>query len=107
MGVLLTFPVKRLITVIVSILVRYSTNIQKLDLAEIYGSPDLQSGSKLYLRGPTDQQYDESALYCNKLHADLFHVTNETNVGMLFSSLGVQRRAIGQGFIGAKVSLHF
>jgi hypothetical protein len=90
----LTFPVKRLITIILSILLRYQANIQKLDLAEIYGSPDLQSGSKLYLRGPTDQPYDEAALYCNKLHADLFHVTNETNVGMLFSSLGVQRRAI-------------
>jgi hypothetical protein len=102
MGVLLTFPVKRLITIIVSILMRYSTNLQKLDLAEIYGSPHLQSGAKLYLRGPTDQQYDEAALYCNKLHADLFHVSNDTNIGMLFSSLGVQRRAIWTGIYRSK-----
>jgi hypothetical protein len=98
----LTFPVKRLITIIVSILMRYSTNIQKLDLAEIYGSPHLQSGAKLYLRGPTDQPYDEAALYCNKLNADLFLVTNETNIGMLFSSLGVQRRAIWTGIYRSK-----
>jgi hypothetical protein len=44
--------------------------------------------------GPAGQSYDEAALYCKKLHADLFHVTNEKNIGMLFSSLGVQRRAV-------------
>jgi hypothetical protein len=102
MGVLLTFPVKRLITIIISILLRYQANIQKLDLAEIYGSPHLQSGAKLYLRGPIDQPYDEAALYCNKLHADLFHVSNDTNIGMLFSSLGVQRRAIWTGIYKSK-----
>jgi hypothetical protein len=50
----------------------------------------------MVLLGPADQSYDEAALYCNKHHPDLFHVTNDndTNVGMLFSSLGVQRKAV-------------
>jgi hypothetical protein len=52
--------------------------------------------------GPADQSYDEAALYCNKLHADLFHVTNETNLEMLFSSLGVQRRAVWTGIYRSK-----
>jgi hypothetical protein len=102
MGVQLAFPVKKLIGLLVTILLRYQTNVTKLELAKTYGSPYLQSGNLLHMLGPVDQTYDEAALYCNKLHADLFHVTNETNVGMLFSSLGVQRKAVWTGIYKSK-----
>jgi hypothetical protein len=92
---------------VISILLRYQTNIQKLDLAKTYGSPHLQSGDKIHMLGPADQSYDEAALYCNKLHADLFHVTNETNIGMLFLSLGEQRRAVWTGIYKSKSLLTF
>ena len=102
MKLLLVFPVSKLANLLVTVLSTYYTKLQSLDLSTAYGSPHLQSGNLFYIRVAVDQTYEQAALSCNKLYAELFTVREGTNVKMIFNSLGVQRSQVYTGIYRSK-----